>query len=80
MSRKTKIFILVDSQQLKAFFRTVVKNSVNRFNQFIVNGLVNFIAIEHNSTLVRVYSFAIGSEYNVLSFARIYSHFVNSIP
>jgi hypothetical protein len=70
MSRKTKIFIQVDSQQLKAFFGTIVKNSVNRFNKFIVNGLANFIAIEHNFTLVRIYSLAMGSEYNVLSFAQ----------
>ncbi len=49
---KAQVLIEMDSQQFKTFFSAFIIDSFNRFNQFSVYLLTNFITVKHCTGLI----------------------------
>ncbi len=80
MGIKAQVLIEMDSQQLKTFFIAFIIDSFDRFNQFSVYLLTNFITVKHYSTLLWIDNFAMCTKSDIFWFTGVYSHFICTVP
>ena len=66
MGIKAQVLIEMDSQQFDTFFSAFIIDSFNRFNQFSVYLLTNFITVKHYFTLLRIDNFAMCLKNDIL--------------
>ena len=66
MGIKAQVLIEMDTKQFKTFFSAFIIDSFNRFNQFSVYLLTNFITVKHYSTLLRIDNFAMCLKNDIL--------------